>query len=461
MKPISKQKVAFFTPSGFLDGENAADIISPNDIEYLIQSKFEGAFISLKRVVFFNKRGITILIESLLKVRDKCGTVVGLCDYNEKKYKMILDMFVGNLNFSLFDTMDIALLFIGDDVNSAKDKNILVYVEKHEQKNQLAMELYERGFSPIVAKDENDFLEKRSEADYIIERAYLGKLDKTPMVYIKNNVIVYTLKGFVDSDIAKKFDMIYHENSLKVGFKLFLFDSTDVSSINVHGANFIAKLSTAGAEYGATIVICGLDSRKITEKLTNDLEDAGVLIYPSMKALFEDEELMQEAHETSSVAKQKGGITKKHISILPVVTEASVKTIEVLSGYKADKKSIKVQELNIEKKDDLLCASIGFYGDIEGVFVLILNREIAKKSCDILMEEDSSEHDLIEALGEFIHIVGGKIAGLLHRRSIKIDITMPRTFNSLDELFDLLKNSRGAQVDLAVEDENLILFLTR
>lgn len=461
MRPVSKQKVAFFVPSGFLDGENAADIISPSDIEYLTQSKFEGAFISLKRVVFFNKRGITILIESLMKVRDKCGTVVGFCDYNAKKYKMILDMFSESLNFSLFDTTEIALLFIGDDVKSAKDKNILVYVEKHEQKNQLAMELYERGYSPIVAKDENDFLEKRSEADYIIERSYLGKLDKTPMVYIKDNVIVYTLKGFVDSDIAKKFDMVYHENSLKVGFKLFLFDSTDVSSINVHGANFIAKLSTAGAEYGATIVICGLDSRKITEKLTNDLEDAGVLIYPSMKALFEDEEIMQEAHETSSVAKQRGGITKKHISILPVITEASVKTIEVLSGYNAKKKSIKVQDLHIENKENLLCSSIGFYGDIEGVLVLILEKSIAKKACEILLDEDSNDHDLIEALGEFIHIVGGKIAASLHKRAIKIDITMPRTFNSLDELKSLQKDNRGAQVDLEIQNKDLILFLTR
>ena len=396
-----------------------------------------------------------------MKVRDKCGTVVGFCDYNAKKYNMILDMFSESLNFSLFDTTEITLLFIGDDVKSAKDKNILVYVEKHEQKNQLAMELYERGYSPIVAKDENDFLEKRSEADYIIERSYLGKLDKTPMVYIKDNVIVYTLKGFVDSDIAKKFDMVYHENSLKIGFKLFLFDSTDVSSINVHGANFIAKLSTAGAEYGATIVICGLDSRKITEKLTNDLEDAGVLIYPSMKALFEDEEIMQEAHETSSVAKQRGGITKKHISILPVITEASVKTIEVLSGYNAQKKSIKVQNLSIDNKENLLCASIGFYGDIEGVLVLILEKSIAKKTCEILLDEDSNEHDLIEALGEFIHIVGGKIAALLHKRAIKIDITMPRTFNSVDELKSLQKENRGAQVDLEIQNKDLILFLTR
>lgn len=295
MKPVIKQKIAFFSPSGFLDGENANDIISPFDVDFLVQIKPEGAFISLKKVIFFNKRGISVLIETLIKLREKYGTIVGFCDYNAKKYKMILDMFPDNLNFSLFDTTEIVNFFVGDDLKNAKEKKILVYVEKNEQKNQLAMELYERGFNPVLAKDENDFLAKKNDADFIIEHAYLGKLDKSPTVCIKDNIIIYTLKGFVDSSIDKKFDMKYHNNSLKVGFKLFVFDSAAVSSINVHGVNFISKLSTAGAEYGATIVITGVNTRKLTTKLNNDLEDAGVVTYPSLKDLFDDKELMQEA----------------------------------------------------------------------------------------------------------------------------------------------------------------------
>ena len=461
MKPVIKQKVAIFSPVGFLDGENASDIISPLDIDYLIQAKLEGAFMSLKKVIFFNKRGITVLIESLMKVRDNCGTIIGFCDYDTKKYKMILDMFSESLNFSLFDTAEVAMLFVGNDLKQAKEKKIIVYIEKSEQKNQLAMELYERGFCPTIAKDENDFLAKRKDAEFIIENSYLGKLDKTPTVFIKDNVIVYTLKGFVDSDIAKKFDMVYHNNSLKVGFKLFLFDCDVVSSINVHGVNFVSKLSTAGAEYGTSIVMCGLDNRKITKKLTNDLEDAGVLIYPSMKGLFDDDEVMKEAYESSSVAKKNVGITKRLISILPTIIESSVKTIEVLSGYNAVKKLIKVQELELQKDKGLLSVSIGFYGDIDGILILVFEKSIAKKSCQILLEEDSSEEDVVEALGEFIHIIGGKISQQLHKKGIKIDITMPRTFQSVDDVMKSQKNSRGAQVNLNVDERELTLFLTR
>ena len=53
MKPILKQKIAFFYPTGFIDGENAIDIVSPLDVDYLKSIKPEGIFISLKKVVFY------------------------------------------------------------------------------------------------------------------------------------------------------------------------------------------------------------------------------------------------------------------------------------------------------------------------------------------------------------------------------------------------------------------------
>ena len=38
MKPVIKQKIALFSPVGFLDGENAVDIISPFVFLYLTLS---------------------------------------------------------------------------------------------------------------------------------------------------------------------------------------------------------------------------------------------------------------------------------------------------------------------------------------------------------------------------------------------------------------------------------------
>jgi CheY-specific phosphatase CheX len=180
-----------------------------------------------------------------------------------------------------------------------------------------------------------------------------------------------------------------------------------------------------------------------------------------MGELFDDSEMMKEAHESSSVAKKSSGITKRLISTLPTIIESAVKTIEVLSGYNAVKKFIKIQELNLENDKDLLSASIGFYGDIDGILILIFEKSIAKESCKILLEEDSSEEDLVDALGEFTHIIGGKISQQLHKKGIKVDITMPRTFENVKDVMQSQKNSRGAQVNLNVDGRDLTLFLTR
>lgn len=461
MKPINKQKIAFFNPSGFIDGENAVDIISPLDVEALIQTKPEGVFISLKKVVFFNKRGISLVLESLKLTREKTGTIIGFCDYDKKKYIMLNEMFRSDMNFSLFDTSEIACLYIGDGVSAQKEKMILVYHEKSEQKNQLALELIERGLSPVIAKNHDDFLAKRKNADFSIEYSYLGNLDKTPTVFIKDNVIVYTLKNFVDSDMAMKFDMTYHDNSLRVGFKVFLFDASEVSSINVHGVNFISKLSTAGAEYAATIAICGLNNRKISQKLTHDLEDAGVVIYPGMKELFDDTELLKEAHSSNGIVKKARGVTKPLINALPVIVEATLRTIENLSGSLLVRKSLELQELKPHNSANAFSVSIGFYGELDGLLILLFERESAKKTCKILLENEESEDGVLDALGEFVHIVGGKIAQLLHKKGLKIEITMPRVFASLQEVLDFQVKTKGAQIDMEIDEKPLTLFLTK
>lgn len=461
MRPTIKSKIAFFYPTGFLDGESAKELITSPDVDYIIDSKPEGAFISLKKVVFFNKRGISILIESLSRAREKVGTIIGFCDYDVKKFKMMVDMFPDGLFFSLFDTADITILFLGDDLSKVKEKKIFIYSDKAEQKNQLAMELYERGLAPVVAKNEEEYKSKRKDFDYVIANAYLGNIDKTPTVFIKENVIVYTLKSFVDSDMSKRFDMVYHTHCLRVGFKCFLFDATEVSSINVHGVNFIAKLSTAGAEYGATIIITGLNKRKITDKLSNDLEDAGVMVYENMGALFADEEMMKEASSVGGVAKKHGGITRELVEFLPTIISSTLKTVEVLSGYNTSKKSITVHPLELNKDLHIKSASIAFYGDLNGVLLIIFEEHIAKDVCKVLLEEGSDDSELLDAVGELVHILGSKMSQQLLKKGKRIDITMPRTFDRVDDILQAQQGIKGAQVDFIANDQPLSIFLTR
>ena len=283
MKPALKNSLAVFYPQGFLDGENAKMIIEPLDIAFLATKKCEAVLISLKKIVFFNKRGLSTAVELLSQIQEKTQAIIGFCDYDKKKYQTILEMYQYKVSFSLFETDQIAMLFTGVPLCKDPDtKKIVVYNSNLEQKNHLAMELYERGYKPAIAKDASQFESLKQTCDYHISNSYLGSSEKHVKVHIKDNVIVYSLPSFVDSVLAEKFDMFYHDNSLKVGFQYFLFNAEKVSSINIHGVNFLAKLSTAGAEYGATIAISGLGEHNITTHLRNDLEDAGILLYNAL-----------------------------------------------------------------------------------------------------------------------------------------------------------------------------------
>jgi len=459
MKPIIKNSVAIFYPSGFLDGNNAMTIITGPDENEIISKKPDAIFVSLKKIIFFNKKGIAYLAERLTFLKDECVAFVGFCDYDSKKYNSIMDMFANEITFSLIESEDILYLFAG--TKSFDSKSIIIYSDDHGQKNQLAMALIERKLDVKIAKDENEFKKDRKKFDFIVQNSYMGNVEKKVSVFIKNNIIIYTLKGFMDSDIANTFDMRYHRNSIKVGFRIFCFDVSEVSSINIHGANFLSKLSIEGAEFGVSIVVCGLHSNKITKILTQDLEDVGILLYDDLKSFFSDEDIVGQISIEAQKMVKKANIDKKIISILPSIIEATVHTIEVLSDKKTQKQGVKIQKLEIDDKGEYLISVIGIYGGVDAISVLIVDKKDAEDVCKILLVDEFTKEELSDAFSEFSNVISGKIVQMLKSKHIDTEVTMPRIFDKISEVKKLESTNHGVQADFKIENRNMIIFLTR
>ncbi len=459
MKPIIKKKLAIFNPQGFLDGGNARSVILPQDVTTVVYAKCEVVLVSLKKIVFFNKRGLSTVLEALQQVENKSGAMVGFCDYDNKKFNMIMDMYNKVVPFSMFDTEEIGSLFAG---GASKNSSVLVYNDDKEQKNQLSMELYELGYEPKVAKDMDEYTKLSSEGSfkYIIRNSRLGSFDRAIQVFIKNNSVIYMLKEFLDSSLADNFDMLHHENALKLGFSYYLFEASKVSSVNVHAVNFIAKLSTAGAEHGATISVCGLTEHSITQALKNDLEDAGVLLYKDIHEYFSDKELFGEDGGGALNVKKPRSITKKLVEILPMIMEVSNKMIESMSHGKLEKTNIKVQDLTL-KDEQVYSVAIAFYGQVEGMMALSFSKDVAIRACKVLLHGEYGDTEILDALGELINIIGGKLISKLRAKNIKANITMPRTYASSAELMAHKKGTKGAQVDFNMDSSPMTLFLTK
>ncbi|MDX1295349.1 MAG: chemotaxis protein CheX, partial [Sulfurimonadaceae bacterium] len=252
MRATVKNRVGVFAPQGFLDGNNAPTFLTIEDIRATEQLNIDMLLVSLKKVVFFNRNGLDVFVRMMLDIRSKKQITVGFCDYDHKKYSAITKFYENDLNFSLFRTQKIAELFCSS--NQEEQKNVLVYNDDPSQRSTMAIELFDYGHNPIIAQTRDDFNEKKQNKDAydaIVEDTYLGLFGQKIATRVKGNAIIYTIGNYLDAEIADSFNITYHQNSLNVGFRLFIFDAHKVISMNIHALNFFARLASSAAEYNA------------------------------------------------------------------------------------------------------------------------------------------------------------------------------------------------------------------
>ena len=464
MRATVKNGIATFHPQGFLDGNSAASLLGVDDIEATLRLNVDMILVSLKRVIFFNRNGLDQFVKLFTKARQEKHVVVGFCDYDRKKYDTIRRFYEKEMFFSLFKTYEIAELFSNSFNNH--NKTVLVYSDDKSQRAAMAIELHDRGHNPVVAQTIQDFEEKKKNKgsyDVIIEESYLGDMGQQVAARVTSNAVIYTVSGFLDNEIALKFNLEYHNNSLNVGFRLFIFDAFKVVSMNVHALNFFAKLASSSAEYNATICFVGMSFEKTPKQFKEELEDAGIMFFDKMEDILGNKELLADLGASSAAAaKNKRTLTKQVVVQLPNFVDAIVETLEMMTNAKAEKERAQVEKIKIMDAKELLASSIGFYGDIDGVIVLIFPKNIAKKACELLIGEETQDEALIlDSLAELVNIVGGKLKTLLSEKKVNVSITLPRTYNNIEDVLEVVGERKGVQVDLRFGGEHFSFFLTR
>ena len=464
MRAVVKNGIGIFTPQGFLDGSSGNSFLSLDDIEGTITQNADMILVSLKKVIFFNRNGLDSFVKMFQKVRSANHCTVGFCDYDTKKYAAIVKFYQDDLNFSLFKTQEIATLFSANYKN--QNKNILLYNDDKSQRAAMAIELHDSGHNPIVAQSYSEFKEKsdaENAYDIIITDTYLGQMGQKVATRVTGNAIIYTVSSFLDAEIGNTFNIAYHNNSLNVGFRLFIFDAYKVISMNVHALNFFSKLSSSGAEYNATICFVGMNFDKTPKEFKETLEDSGIMFFNQMDDILQDKDMLEELGASSAAnVKDKRAINKTTVTELPNFIDATVGTIEMMTNSKAIKESANINTIDISPKEGKIASSIGFYGDMDGMVILVFPTEIAKKACELLIGEETDDSELVlDTLAELVNIVGGKVKTLLADEHISVDITLPRTYPNIDSLLEIVQDKKGVQVDLSFNNDKFIFFLTR
>jgi len=464
MRAVVKNKLGVFSPQGFLDGNNAPVLITIDDIKATEKLDVQMLLVSLKKVIFFNKNGLDSLLQILIKLRNSMHVTIGFCDYNSNKFNAILKFYHKNLNFSLFKDQKIAELF-GASLRS-ESKNVLVWHDDPSQRSSMAIELFEKGHNPIVAQSEKEFDEKKKQEsayDAIIEESFLGLFGGQVATRVTGNAIIYTLGVYLDAEIGNSFDIKYHQNSLIVGFRLFIFDANKVVSMNIHALNFFTRLATSAAEFNANICFVGLTFEKTPIKFKEEMEDAGIIFFDKLDDILLDKEMLESLGASSAALnKQKRTLNKDIVSKLPHFIQATVTTMKMMTNAEAQKESVVIQTLQTPANKKVFASSIGFYGDIDGMIILLFPEKIAKKSCEILLGEEVNDiESILDALAEFVNIIGGRVKTILSESQISVDITLPRTYAKVSDLLEITQDKKGVQVDMKFAEDSFNFFLTR
>jgi len=464
MRAVVKNGIAIFSPQGFLDGDSTSAFLSIEDINATEQLKVDMVLVSLKKVVFFNRNGLDVFVKLFSKVRQANHATVGFCDYDSKKYTAIIKFYKDDLNFSLFITAKAAHLFSSSFKNESK--NVLLYSNDKSQRSAMAIELHDNGHNPVIAQSEEEFIEKSKNEqayDIILTNTFLGQMGQKIATRVTGNAIIYSIAAFLDADIGNKFNIAYHNNSLNVGFRLFIFDAYKVISMNIHALNFFSRLASSAAEYNATICFVGMTFEKTPKNFQDIMEDSGIMFFDHMDDILQNKELLKELGASSAaVGKFKRQIKKETVVELPRFINAAVATIEMMTNSKAIKEAATIDEISITNKTDKIASSIGFYGDLDGMVILVFPTKIAKKTCELLIGEKTDNNELVlDSLAELVNIIGGKLKSLLADDNLSVDITLPRTYSSVDNLLEITTGRRGVQVDLAFNNDKFLFFLTR
>jgi len=465
MRAVVKNGIGIFSPQGFLDANSGNSFLSIEDIEATTKLNADMVLVSLKKVVFFNRNGLDTFVKMFHKVRSAKHITVGFCDYDYKKFTAISKFYKNELNFSMFKSQEIASLFASNFKN--QNKNVLMYNSDKSQSAAMAIELHDNGHNPVITQTQEEFNEKsknKDAYDVIIEDTYLGQMGQSVATRVTGNAIIYTVSSFLDAEIGNTFNISYHNNSLNVGFRLFIFDAYKVVSMNIHALNFFSKLASSGAEYNATICFVGLTFEKIPIAFKETLEDSGIMFFEQMEDILQNKELLEDlgASSASAIA-NKRVLNKGIVTELPNFIEAAVSTIEMMTNSKAVKDAAKVDSIMIKGDiENKIASSIGFYGDIDGMVILVFPIDIAKKACELLIGEATEDVEMIlDTLAELVNIVGGKIKSLLFEQGIHVNITLPRTYQNVNSLLDVVGDKKGVQVDLSFDNDKFLFFLTR
>ena len=457
MKLTFNGSMAIIRPFGFLEAENVPLKLSEKYINQISSRDISVILLSLKNVTFFSPIWLGKIIENLSEEAQKLGVVFAICDYNEIFYELMMKTVKNILNISMFESENIASLFLNKFLNNANDK-VFIYNSTEQYKHYLANYLKNRSFDVVEARDATEFNKKKNLYSYAVSQLNHVRLRQNQIdTFIKDGVAVYAVKSFMDSDFIENFDLSAHDIMLKIGYKFFILWVNISCALNIRGAKFIVELVNISQKNGAFIALCGVNEANLSSELVTYLKDANIFIYKNLNDFYEDDSILylkKRDFDTEPV-----NINKTVAQISSYVTLIVSKIISQLAEEEILCVDTKVSALDIEDERDYLRICVQYYGDIYARVLFGIKKDKLDKICSIFMPEGNDSNDYLSGYSQIFSIITDKFLTHLWQKGIKVKVSLPKILSD-DVFFD--HNSVGIMNRLDVKDDEIgFVFVTK
>jgi len=454
VRSINGNKV-YMRPQGFIDSEVISNLITPMDIKVFEDRNIAYVAIDLSRVVSANMNALRFLNDIAEKLYKKD---ISLCLFNANKYVLNVIQKIENCFFSYFETEEIEKIFCNDEFIDGK-KIYICCVDDSQMKNMLVYNLVKKGYSPKVVES----MDEVEEGAIVIKDSFISRINERVGAMVKNDIVFFFFDGFLDMSLESRFDIEYFRRNLLIGFKVFAFVMEGVKGMNVHAIRFLSRLGVESAEYGALMAIIGLDKSVVKPELLSELEDMGYEFFDSEEEMINSEVFKETMENSEAIFKKSKNITKDYVKVLPYFVNATISTIELMTGVKSTKEPPRIKEVSIDtSREDWIASSIGFYGDIEGALILIFTEKLSKRISQILVGVEFTEKDeLVDMIGEFANIIVGNVKIELSKHDVNLNLTLPKVFDKMSDLQNIVINKKGIEVKFYFEGEEFYFYLIR
>ncbi len=441
-------------PQGFLDSQMASEIITPPDIQRIENNNIKYVSIDFSKIVSANMNAIRFLNDVFEDLFKKFNLESALFSPNKNVYNVLKN--VDNLYFNIFENEHIEKIFFDEDY--LEEKPIyLCCIEDEQNKNMLTYYLIKRGYKPKEIDCEDD-----GKDGIIIKNSIILKVANKVGAIVKNSIVYFFFDGFLDANLANMFDIEYFRRNLLIGFKVFVFDMNNVKGMNIHAVRFLKTLGIEAAEYGAFLAIVGLNKKNIQTTLIEDLNDMGYLFFANEEEIFNSQEYEDVINSNEVIYKRSKKITKEFVKLLPYFINSTISTVEMMTGVNSTKEAPKITEVNIDTSKKYVASSIGFYGDMDGMMILVLTEILTKKISQILLgEEYQNKEELNDLVSEFANIIAGTVKREIQKHDLRINITLPKVFDEMENLKNIVVNKKGVEVKFYFEKEEFYFYLVR